>query len=245
MPIMIYSTDHDWTDVKQVEKFGANPDVDTDSDPEDVWDQGGTYTYLTSAATLYASSSDDGDTVSMNVQGLDASWDLQTVSVTLTGQTQVALSGTWLRVFRAYNEGATDLAGDVYIAETDDLTGGVPNTASKIKAKVQATHQQTMMAQYTIPNGYTGYMTRWYCSQAVAKSSYAVVEIQKRATGGVFRTARHIGLDSGANNSYQELLNIAIPFSAKTDIKAVVREVGANDMDIAAGFDLLLVADSG
>lgn len=244
MPVIIPLVDHNWNDLIQVEKFGGNPTIDTDTDPEDVWDQGGIYTFLNSSAVLYASSSDGGDTVDINIQGLDANWDIQTQSVTLTGTAQVAISGSWMRVFKAYNEDSTDLAGDVYIAETDTTSAGVPDTASKIKAKVILSKQQTLMAIYTVPNGYTAYMTRWYVSQAISKSSYAVIELLSRENGGVFRTKRHVGVNSDGGSQWNEPLNPAIPFPAKTDIKVNVVEVGASDMDIAAGFDLILVGDT-
>jgi hypothetical protein len=246
MPIIIPIRNHNWNDVKQVEKFGANHDVDTNSDPEDCWTQGGTYTFLTTATALYASSSSAADTVSINVQGLDGDWNLQTKSVTLTGQTQALIPGTWLRVFRAYNESATLLAGDVYIAGDAGaaITGGVPDVASLIKAKIDLGDGQTMMAIYTVPNGYTAYMTRWYATLAVSRASYAVVQLRKRASGGVFRASREIGLTGAGNSIYQELLNIAIPYASKTDIKITIKEVGANDMDVDGGFDLLLVGDT-
>ena len=245
MPIIVPIRNHNWNDVKQVEKFGANHVVDTATDPEDCWSQGGTYTFLAAAATLYVSSDSAADTAkSINVQGLDANWNLQTKSVTLTGQTQAVIGGTWLRVFRAYNESATTLAGNVYIAETDTLTTGTPQTASKIKAKIDLGDGQTMMAIYTVPNGYTAYMTRWYTTLAISRASYAVVQMKKRLSGGVFRTTREVGLTGAGNSIYQESLNIAIPFPAKTDIKITILEVGANDMNIDGGFDLLLVGDT-
>ncbi len=239
LPAIVPLADHDWTDIKQVDKFGANPDISTTTDPEDIWDQGGTYTFLSSAQTLYISSSDNSDTVDITVEGLDANWALQTATKALTGQTQTALAGTWLRVFRAYNADSTNLAGDVYVAETDDLTGGVPDTASKIKAKITSTAQQTLMAIYTIPTGYTGYMLRWYASQAIGQSNYAIVELQAKASGNVFRTKRRVGLTSGGN--LQEKFPIALGFAAQTDLKIVCREVGANNMDVSGGFDMILV----
>lgn len=242
MPLIITSDSHDWSSVLQVDKFGANYDIDTTTDPEDVWSQGGTYTFLTSATTLYLSSSDNGDDQTITVEGLDGNYALQSKSKALTGQTQVALDGTWLRVFRAYNGDTTATAGDVYVAETDDLTGGVPDTATKIKAKIDAAAQQTLMAIYTIPAGYTGYLLRWYAGGTNLKTSTAIVELQAQLTGGVFRIKRRIGIAATGSSTYQESPSIALRYPAQTDIKVVVREVGANDVDISAGFDLLLVS---
>jgi hypothetical protein len=243
LPVIVPVANHNWNDLIHVEKFGNNPKVDTNTDPEDVWNQGGTYTFLTSSAVLYASSSDGSDTVDINVQGLDADWAVQEQSVTLTGTSQTAISGSWLRVFRAFNEDGTDLAGDVYIAETDDTTAGVPDTATKIKAKIDLADQQTLMAIYTVPDGYTAYMTRWYVAMAQSKSSYAIIKLQSRANSGVFRTRRRTGIEAGSTD-YQEHLNPAIPFAAQTDLKIVVDTVGANDIDISGGFDLILLGDT-
>lgn len=246
LPIIIppSGVSNDWATVLQVDKFGNNPNIGTLTDPEDVWSQGGTYTFLSSAATLYASCS-AASTVTIFVEGLDANYNIQTATVTLNGQNQAEIGSglTWLRVYRAYNSSGTNLAGDVYIAETDDLTGGVPDTASKIKAKILTNEQQTLMAIYTIPAGYTGYLLRWYVSEVNPKSSYAIVELQARAFGGVFRVRRRDGVTSDGNSRLSEQPPIAYAFTEKTDIKVVVREVGANDMDISAGFDLLLVSN--
>jgi len=247
-PLMVPPSgiNHDWSDISTMRKFGNNPDIDTATTPEDVWSYGGTYTFLSSAATLYASSSDAGDAVEITVEGLDADWNVQTSTVTLNGQSQVEIGSglTWIRCYRAYNSDSTDLAGDVYVAESDTLTGGVPDTASKVKAMIVAAEQQTNMAIYTIPAGYTGYFMRGYISQVISRSSYAVVELRARLFGGVFRTGIRDGLVSTGSSRIDQYYPIPAAYPPKTDIKATVTEVGANNMDISAGFDLLLVKNS-
>ena len=81
-----------------IHKFGAVPDFDTADAEVTVWDgadDGGIdemdYTYSATAAIDSLSSSDNGDTQDISVQGLDSNYDLVTQTITLTGQTRKAL----------------------------------------------------------------------------------------------------------------------------------------------------------
>jgi hypothetical protein len=109
---------------QHIHKFGENPDID-DATQEDIWDGGGSYTFTTTAATYYCSSSSVADTVPIEIQGLDANFNMKTVKVLLQGQTKVTLSGTWMRVFRIKNLGASNNAGDIYVYENDTVSNGV------------------------------------------------------------------------------------------------------------------------
>lgn len=228
-----------------VHKFGRNPDVDIDTDPEDVWSYGGSYTFLSSAQTLYVSSSDASDTTqSIKVEGLDANWEPQTQSATLNGQNQVALSGTWLRVFRAYNDSGTNLNGDVYVAESDTLTGGVPDTASKVKAHVESVYQQTLMAIYTIPAGKTGYLVKWYItinSNGSTSEKECDAALYTRLDGKVFRLKEYVGLDNHGAGSWNYDYPIPLKLPEKTDVKVVADTVSSNNTDVTAGFDIILI----
>ena len=238
-PIIIPIETHDWNRTGQVDKFGRNKDVDG---IEDIWSGGGMYVFLDSTAvTLYISSTQAADTMEMKIQGLDANFDEQEELISLSGTGQVEIGGTWKRVHRSYNDGPVATAGDIYIAETDATTSGVPDTASKIKAVVLATDQQTEMAIYTVPAGWTGYLMRWYASQILNRNSYAIMELSIREFGGVFRTQRVIGLNIEGNSHWDSRPPIAYGYPEKTDIKVRVDEVGAASQDISAGFDLLLV----
>ena len=53
-------------------KYGRNGDIDTGSDPEDIWTYGGTYTYNNTPSIQYISSDDATDLGQIiTVQGLD------------------------------------------------------------------------------------------------------------------------------------------------------------------------------
>lgn len=152
-------------DIRPILKFGKNEAVGTSE--EDIWLTGGDETLLTSGATMYASCTDNTNGVGqvLKVEGLGPNWELQEGVVTLTGQTQAAITlndgsaATWTRIHRAYQRSASpDPVGDVWIAETDTLTAGVPDTSTKVHALIDYTDaaQQTEKAMLTVPAGYVG-----------------------------------------------------------------------------------------
>ncbi len=135
-----------------VNKFGSNADVGTTYEPINTLTA--PYNYSTTATIYYISSSDNGDTQIYEIQGLDENWNLQTLSVTAVGQTKTAINGKWLRIFRIKNLGSTNNAGSVYVYEDDTVTLGVPDTATKLRARIEIGLNQTQMAQYTVPKGH-------------------------------------------------------------------------------------------
>lgn len=221
-----------------VHKFGRNGDVDA---AEDVWSYGGDYTYPSAAATNYISSSNAGDDQEITIEGLDANWDRQTATQALDGQNKTEISSglTWMRVFRAYNTG-TALAGDVYVYEDDTLTAGVPDTATKVKAKIDQAENQSMMALYTIPSGYDGFlMTLWINGNGTTATTFDLSFLEKEYSQDSFRTKFTMsGRNDGAGIYMPYDLPRVIP--EKTDIRWRCTAVSAANLDISAGFDLAL-----
>jgi hypothetical protein len=77
-----------------------------------------------SASTVYVVSSSASDTGTYRLQGIDANGDYQDVTVTATGTTPVAASGTWNHV-QSCNAVSADNVGTVYVS-TD--AGAIPTT---------------------------------------------------------------------------------------------------------------------
>lgn len=227
-----------------IHKFAHNPDID-DGDTEDVWDFGGTYTYLTTGTILYVSSSNAGDTQEIEIQGLDADYRLQTISVTLQGQTktQVGTGETWSRVFRMINNGSTDLAGILYIYEDDTLTGGVPDTDSKVKGQINNGFNQTLMSQYCSPANKHGYLFQGYASLAFepgffSTTAIATIDFKARPFGGVFQTKEFVSVSNGA--PFVLPFPIPLMFPPKTDFKVRATSSAAN-VGVSVGYDILLI----
>lgn len=126
--------------------FARNTNVGS-TGTETIWDYGGDYTYLTANTQLYVSSTSASDTnVLVVIQGLDEDYNEVTATATLNGQNQVAISlSTFFRVHNLFTSPASSATpvGDVYLAESDTLTGGVPNTASKIKSMIKLARDAT------------------------------------------------------------------------------------------------------
>lgn len=120
-------------------------------------------TLLPGATELFVSSSSASDTaVTIQVEGVDTSYNKKTASVTLNGQNQVSLGTGWFRVNFAENNHATlSFLGKVYIAESDTLTAGVPDTDTKVQGFIHIDPDtgvsQNIMKQfiYTVPAGHT------------------------------------------------------------------------------------------
>ena len=222
-------------------KFGRNADIDTTTDPEDVWNGGGLYTFADdSGEQMYISSSDSGDNVSIKVFGLDSNFKSKELSVTLAGNTKTLIpDGVFSRVFRAYNDDSTDLAGDVYIYTDDSVSLGVPSTASKIKAKINQADQQTLMCVYTVPSGKTAQLVDVFgvCSKVTGVTNPAAdMKLLVREYGKVFRTRLTFEL---TDSFYQHQFSIPMMIREKSDIVIRCQTVKDNNTAINAGFDIL------
>lgn len=161
-----------------INKFGKAGDIDIADGFVDVWDGAGeanadkSYTYSSTADIDSLSSSNAGDTQDIEVQGLDTNYDLVTQTITLSGQTRVALTTDLVRVFRMENVGSSDIAGSVYCYVNGAITAGVPDTSADIRAIIQGSFNQTLMALYTVPNGKTAYMKNYWASIAVKQQRH-------------------------------------------------------------------------
>ena len=174
---------------------GINRDVGN-TVTETIWDVGGSYVYLTADTQLYASSSSASDVaVSVIVTGLDDNFIEVTRTVTLNGQTQVALSGLMYRVFNAFVTGSTSPVGDVYISESTALTAGVPTDETKNKAKIPLSNIVGDAAEfasdnfshngiYTVPADKTLHLI--YFTGSIGKNQDATISGRVRTNGGVW-----------------------------------------------------------
>lgn len=232
-----------------IHKFGNAPDFDTLDGFVTVWDGADdgladamVYTYSATANIDSISSSINSDTVDIEVQGLDTNYDLVTQTVTLTGQATATLGTPLLRIFRMINIGATDLAGTVYCyINGATVVSGVPTVATEIRAVISITHNQTLMAIYTIPAGKTGYMRDWYISAGGAKkTSLHEVHMEFRPFGQVFQTKHIAGIAIAGTSYFKHIYEEPEVLLEKTDVRMHVN-TDEDAASISAGFDIVLV----
>ena len=224
-----------------IEKFGENPNVGTLTDPEDVWDYGGIYTWSTAADIDTISSSDASDTQDIVIIGQTLDNTEVTQTATLNGQNKVTLSTPLYRVYRMYVDDSTDLAGYCYCYVDGDITDGVPDTASDVRAVINNGNNQTEMCIYTIPAGKQGFFLGGYVSMNKSSGNYAIFTWRLRNRGKVFRVQSRIACIGTGNSNWRYKYPTPVgPIPAGTDILIRAEEVEANNTGCAGGFTILL-----
>lgn len=222
--------------VSVVSKSGNNPSIDIGS-PEDIWSFGGLYTFSTSAIIDSISSSDVADTQQIQVEGLDANYDLVIQLINLNGQNRVVLPTPLLRCFGAFNNNSLNLAGDVYIYENTPITGGVPDDPSKVRAYIEQDAQQTEMIIYTVPNNKTLVYTEGHIALSKSIASAAVLTLRSRLIGKIFRVKRSIALNSQGTGTWRAVYSVARVLPSKTDLLFRCDEVSNNNTGVSGGFE--------
>jgi len=227
-------------------KFGFNPDVDASL--ETVWAQGGLYSYLSAASTLYISSSSTADDVAgtgartATVSGLDANYDEVSVTVDLDGQNGVQLgdASNWIRVNRITVDTAGSggqNAGVLYVGTEASPTVGVPTNKY---ATVAIGDNQTLMALWTVPRNFEAYLLQVDVTVATTQNNkYCTPSLVARPYGGVFQVKdKFVTSESSHHQEYP----IPVKFDEKTDIeiRAIGDSAGA-DIAISAGLDILYI----
>ena len=147
-------------------------------------------------------------------------------------QTNNFSTNVFSRIFRAYvTDGVTNV-GQINIQKDGTSTD---------VAIISAGLSQTLMAIYTIPAGYTGYIYKGTCSAQAGADG----------TGNMF--VRYFGEDafrvghsfevSGAGGQYMYDFSFPIPIPEKSDIDVRIA-TRSNNGRYTAAFDLLLVQNS-
>lgn len=212
-------------------KFGYNGEISTDE--ETVWSGGGVYSYPASAGVMGVTSEDDTDVSVVKIDGLDENYNRVSETVTLTGQTPVSTSNSFIRVFRASVQSA-EPAGDIWIGN-GVFTNGVP--ANKY-AHIAVGENQTLMAVWTVPAEYTAYILSYTVSSGTAASNkYSEARLKVRAFGGVFQTKEVLTLQNQYIESYMHFPTVV---SEKSDIEICALTSSGTD-SISATFSLVYV----
>ena len=223
-------------------KFGYNPDVDTQE--ETVWGNAGNYIWLDSAVNMFVSSTSVNDSGTgtgartILIQGLDENYNEIEETITLNGQTQVTTQLSYLRIYRSFvtlagsNEGTS---GVIYIGSSG-ATGGVPN--SSVYASISIGNQ-TQIAAYTVPAGYTLYVDEINFTAAVSQSNKLVhCKFNSRDyESNVFRTRFVQVIQS---NQLIQSFKYPQGFAEKTDLECRVSTDTSNTA-IGASFQGVLI----
>jgi hypothetical protein len=214
-----------------VHKFGAVPAMSTNTTgtlwdknntiyPWSVWDSG--------ANTVTVGSSSASDVgKSVVVVGLDENYDIYEEEIDLTNQDGNISTSTFIRVHGAFMGNGDSNVGTI----------SIKNGATDV-AVITPQFSQTLMAVYSIPRNYTGYL---YQGTASAQSG-------ADATGNMFiryggTTAFRVGhsfevAGAGGQYTYNFSFPPELPEKSDIDVRIITR---SNNGRYTAAFDLLLV----
>ena len=224
---------------KIANRFGFNADIETAE--ETIWDQGGSYSYLSSASVLKVSSSNANDTSdgtgarTVQVYGVDSDYNEINEIVTLNGQTALNTSNSFLRVYRTIVRTAGSgekNAGDIYVGD-GTVTSGVPATKY---AKILVGNNQTLMALWTVPSGYTGYLYQFDCSSgSTAANKFQTIKLFIRPENQVFQVK---DVQTVHNNNIVLDYGVPLKINEKSDIE--VRALSSSGTDaVSANFSII------
>jgi len=213
-----------------------NPDVDIAAE-ETIWDQGGTYTYLTADTELFISSSSASDTnVGLSIEGMTADFKVKNTLFTFTaGQSQQSI-GNFFRIFKVTVISGSSPVGDLYTAEAGALTAGVPNTVADIKAKLMVGIHVTRQGVYTVPVNNTLYVTRVISHTRKNKDSVMRPVVRPDGFPGFIETTQFPTFQ----NNFELLLEPAFVIDEKTDIE-LKAETATNGTECVANIGYILI----
>lgn len=232
---------------KPLFKFGNNATVGDSL--ETIWAEGGLYSYLTSATVLKVSSSSTDDTSAgtgartVQLYGLDGDYNEINELVTLNGQTVVNTTQSFLRINRMIvrSAGSSGANAGVIYAGTGTVTTGVP---ANVYASVNGVtgSNQSLMALWTVPAGYTAYMLQYDVSNGTTSNTPAVCKLilAVRPYGEVFQSKDVKSLTTGMH--VEESFAIPQKITEKSDIE--VRAISSSasvSFDISAAFEIVYI----
>ena len=207
-----------------IQKFGYNSSVG--SSFETIWDGGGDYTFITSAGTATATSSDTSsdNTGTVKIFGLDSNYDLAEETLTIGGS---AGSISFIRVFRALM-----ITANTGNANVGTITITVSSTTV---AQIQPTYGQTLMALYTVPRKYNAYLVQLDVGSSKDLENEIRFISKEIDNGNVWNTKAFITTRGGF---VEKNYIVPIKFTEKTDLELVAKASATSS--VSAGFELIL-----
>jgi len=222
-----------------IHKFGKNPDIDTVSTPEHIWAPGGLYTFPTTTETLDIVSNDVNDDGSpagtgahtVLIEGLDASYNEISETVTLNGITTVTTATAFFRVNRARVKAAGSTGANVGTISCQNTTSAV------VLFNILPGINSTQLGLYTAPANHKILIPELKLYNSRAGASSAEVGLYRRKFGEVFALEDTYNVVDSAPTivpykPYFELFE-------KEDMIFKVESVTANNTQISCGFDII------
>jgi len=232
----------DISGMSYIEKFGRNDTMSANI--ETIWDGGGIYTYLTSASSVYVTSSDGDDNPTGNgartveVQGLDENYALATEDVEVDDG---ASTTTFIRVFRVRTKttGSSGQAeGIISVRSASGGGGTLLAQIQKVGTGGGASLGQTFMCVYTVPAGKTAYLTQWIVGAGGQNADTTAFFMARPFDGDTAFNAKDIIISAG--QQFAKDYKVPLQFTEKTDLEVRGFTSSAGN-DCSSTFNLILI----
>lgn len=185
--------------------YGYQPAVATAFIP--VWENATDYTYPVVATKMHLAGT-AGDTATILIVGLDANYVQISETLALNGATPVTTVNTYLRIngMQVATGSATNPSGVVTLKDLTDTT---------IYAQINAGVGRTQAAIYTVPAGYTFFLSRIDVNTSLNGNNFATYRNKTVSPNGVVQLTQQAPF--AINYHTQRVM--PRPFLQKTDIQ--------------------------
>lgn len=172
-----------------------------------LWENATAYAYPPSATVMNLAGS-NGDTASILITGLNSLYELTTETVVLNGTTPVPTVNSYLRInsMSVSVGSATNPAGVVTLKDLTNTT---------IYAQINAGVGRTQAAIYTVPAGYTFYLSRVDLNTSLNGNNFVTYRNRTASVTGVVTLTQQAPFAI----SYNAQRVMPRPFVEKTDIQ--------------------------
>jgi len=181
-----------------------------------LWELTGTTQYAFPASavtmTLASTSASDNTRATILVSGLNSSWDLITETVTLNGTTNVTTTNSFLRI-NSMIMTSTGTGQTTNVGTITAKNGGI--TYAQINIGVG----RSQAAVYSVPNGYTMYITSINAFNGDAAPGNAINYQVKSTNNAQTHPVTLTVLQTAWDQKYQVIRNNPFPYTQKTDIQ--------------------------
>jgi hypothetical protein len=210
-----------------VHKFGAVPAM-SQSTTGSIWDVNDTIypwsAFDTANSVVVSANTNDNGKV-LTIVGLDSNYDPLSETVTISAGAATT-TNQFKRVFRAYTTSETN---------ANNINMSVNSTTV---ARITQGIGQTLMAVYTVPNGYNGYLKKGVMSAQFGADATGNMYVRY---GGetAFRVGHSFEVNgAGGQYNYDFAVPVVIPQKSDIDVRATVR---TNNGRYTAAFDIILI----
>lgn len=190
--------------------YGYQPAVATSFIP--VWENATDYVYPVAATKMNLASSNSADTATIRITGLDASYNIISETIVLTGTTPVQTTNSYLRINGMFVTvgSATNPAGVVTLKDLTNTT---------IYSQINVGVGRSQAAIFTVPAGYTYYLSRVDIYTSLNGNNHATYQNKTISPTGVVQLTQQAPFAI----SYNAQRVMPRPFAEKTDIQLMAK----------------------